>query len=1057
MRKHLNLLGATILFPSLLWANNENTHSLAVSAFEAENQSIYQTKEKTVTGVVYDETGMPVIGANILEEGTTNGTITDMDGKFTLTVSDKAVLIVSYIGYDQKKIQVQGKDFFEINLKEDSQTLEEVVVVGYGVQKKKLVTGATVQVKGEDLQKLNTVNPMGALQSQSPGVNITKTSGQPGSDFKVSVRGVGTVGDSSPLYIVDGVTVSSIDYLSPSDIESIDVLKDAASAAIYGARAANGVILVTTKQGKAGKAVIEYDGYIGWQNIVQNVTPLNAQQYAMIMSEGAKNSGMNPFDFPKLVPNWDKIESGEWTGTNWFDEMCNKNAFMQNHALNVRGGTDMSVYSLGLSYTTQEGSFGNPAPPQYTRYSFRMNSEHKLIKGDGFDVLKIGENLNYTYSEKSTIGTGKFNINDIRNAFITNPFLPVYDDSGDYHEVIDWNDKQSNPMGVMYYERSQNLEKGNRLSGNLYMDFQPIKNLKFRSSFGIYSNNISYRSFIPVYNLGPYDFANENETIMRLNQNFKWLFENTLSYSFKHDKGHDYNILLGTTAEKSGIGENLYGKNVNSWFNDFEHAYLDNNKQIYEGKTKLSGGPQTPGRLLSFFGRVNYNFRETYMATVVMRADGSSNFAPGNRWGFFPSVSAGWVMTNEKFMEKTSSWLDFLKLRASWGQNGNQNIAGFQYLANIAFDSKYFFGPGKNSDYSGAYPSILANPEVKWETSEQIDLGIDARFLAGRLSLAFDWYNKKTKDWLLVAPVLGSYGTGAPFVNGGDVLNHGVELGLTWRDQVGGFQYSVSGNLAYNKNEVTRIANSEGIIHGPANVLSTNTAELYRAQVGYPIGYFWGYETDGIFQNEDEVKNYKNAEGKVIMPDAKPGDLRFVDANGDGVIDDNDKGMIGDPNPDITFGLSANMSYKGFDFSIITSGVYGNQIARSYRSCNEVFHNYTTEILDRWHGEGTSDNIPRVTAASHINDLYISDRYVENGSYWRISNITLGYDFKKIFEGLPLQQARFYLTSQNLFTLTGYKGLDPEVGYGDSNWASGIDLGFYPSPRIFMIGVSLKY
>lgn len=1059
MKKHFNLLGATLLLPSLLLANTENTHSLAVSILKSENQSVSRIVEKKITGVVYDEAGLPVIGANILEKGTTNGTITDMDGNFTLTVSDNATLLVSYIGYNQQEISVHGKESFVINLKEDSQSLEEVVVVGYGVQKKKLVTGATVQVKGDDLQKLNTVNPMGALQSQSPGVNITKTSGQPGSEFKVSVRGIGTVGDSSPLYIVDGVTVSNIDYLSPSDIESIDVLKDAASAAIYGARAANGVILVTTKQGKSGKAVIEYDGYVGWQNIVQNVTPLNAQEYAMIMSEGAQNSDMNPFDFQKLVPNWNKIESGEWKGTNWFDEMCNKNAFMQNHALNVRGGTEQSVYSLGLSYTTQEGSFGNPAPPQYTRYSFRLNSEHKLIKGQGYDVLKIGENLNYIYSEKSTIGTGNLYVSDLRQAFITNPFLPVYDENGDFHYAIDWNEKQINPMGFLYYEHSQNLRKDNRLSGNLYIELQPIKGLKFRSSFGIHLDMSSYRKFVPVYDLGPEKFCNENVTTQQFSLGNKWLFENTLSYDCTLRESHDFNFLLGMSAEKSGLGETIKGENVNSIFDDFNHAYLDNNKQIYEGKTKLSGAPLTPGRLLSFFGRVNYNFRETYLATLVMRADGSSNFAPGNRWGYFPSVSAGWVMTNEKFMEKALSWLDFLKIRASWGQNGNQNIAGFQYLANIAFDSKYFFGDNKNNVYAGAYPSILVNTDIKWETSEQIDLGFDARFLSGRLSLAFDWYNKKTKDWLLVAPVLGSYGTGAPYINGGDVLNRGVELGLSWKDQsAGGFQYSVSGNIAYNKNEVTRIANSEGIIHGPANVLSHNTAELYRAQVGFPIGYFWGYETDGIFQNEDEVNAYKNAEGKIIMPDAVPGDLRFVDANGDGTIDDNDKGMIGDPNPDITFGLSATMSYKGFDLNIVTNGVAGNQIARSYRSGNEAFHNYTTEILDRWHGEGTSNTIPRVTASASINDLYISDRYIENGSYWRISNVTIGYDFKKLFKNLPLQQARLYVTGQNLATITGYKGLDPEVGYGyDSSWASGIDLGFYPSPRVFMVGISLKY
>lgn len=446
------------------------------------------------------------------------------------------------------------------------------------------------------------------------------------------------------------------------------------------------------------------------------------------------------------------------------------------------------------------------------------------------------------------------------------------------------------------------------------------------------------------------------------------------------------------------------------------------------------------------------------MATLVMRADGSSKFAPGNRWGYFPSVSAGWVISNEAFMERTSSWMDFLKLRASWGQNGNQNIAGFQYLANIAFDSKYFFGDNKTNSFTGAYPSILANPDITWETSEQINVGLDTRFLNGRLSAVFDWYNKSTKDWLVQAPIVGIYGTGAPFVNGGDVRNRGVELGLGWNDQVNDFRYGVNFNISYNKNEVTRIANTEGIIHGPANVLSHNTSELYRAEVGYPIGYFWGYKTDGLFQTEADVKAYTNAEGTVIQPDAQPGDLRFVDTNGDGMIDDNDKVMIGDPNPDVNFGFSLNLGYKGFDLSVVTNGVAGNQIARAYRSANLPFENYTTEILGRWHGEGTSNSIPRVTASGHINDLYVSDRYIESGSYWRISNITVGYDFKKLFTGLPLQQARLYVTGQNLATITKYKGLDPEVGYGfDSSWASGIDLGFYPSPRVFMVGVSIKY
>lgn len=491
MKRNL-LLIITCFVPALMMASDV----LDTCTFPM-NHLLQQAGKKVVKGVIKDESGLTVIGANVMEKGTANGTITDLEGRFTLEVAEGAELLISYIGFNTQTVSVKGQTSFSIILQEDSQTLDEVVVVGYGVQKKKLVTGATVQVKGDDLQKLNTVNPMAALQSQSPGVAITKTSGQPGSSFKVSVRGVGTVGDASPLYIVDGVTVGNIDYLSPSDIESIDVLKDAASAAIYGARAANGVILVTTKQGKAGKISIEYDGYVGWQNIDKKIRPLNAREYAMIMDEAAENSGMKPFDFAALVPDWDRIESGEWNGTDWFEEMLNKNAFMQNHSLGVRGGTEKSNFSLGLSYTDQEGTIGKPNAPGYTRYSFRFNSTNVLINGNSFDILKMGENLNYTYTEKNTIATGNIYSNDIHTAFMTNPFLPVYDEDGNYHYAIDWNEKDANPIGLSDYKRSNNITKGHRLNGNVYLELQPIKNLKIRSSFGVHLNLSSYRSYVP--------------------------------------------------------------------------------------------------------------------------------------------------------------------------------------------------------------------------------------------------------------------------------------------------------------------------------------------------------------------------------------------------------------------------------------------------------------------------------------------------------------------------------------------------------------------------------
>jgi len=1032
-----------------------------------------QTGQMKIDGVVLSATdNYPLIGVNIVEKGTTNGTVTDIDGNFEITVPTTAVLIVSYIGYSEQEVKViPGNTRYSILLKEDSQALEEVIVVGYGVQKKKLVTGATVQVKGDDIQKMNTVSPLSALQSQTPGVNIMKKSGQPGDGFKVNIRGIGTIGNSQPLYIVDGVSRDNIDYLNPADIESLDVLKDAASAAIYGSRAANGVVLVTTKQGKAGKASIQYDGYFGIQNPYKVAPMLNAQEYAMIMNEAQVNSGLQPYNFADyLAPeDWDRIQNGTWKGTNWLEEMRNKNAPIQSHSLNMIGGTEQSTYSVGLSYTDQEGIYGKPVEPQYSRYTVRINTEHTLFKLKNLEVIKFGENLSYSFSEKNGIGTGNAFWNDIGNALRTSPFLPMWardtngnDIKGEYHYAIPWNNRQPSPVGVMHYQRGQNISKNHNLYGNFFFVIQPIKDLKFRTSFGLNTSAYTYRSYEPEYKLGPETFNLEDNIYQSSGVGLGWTFENTLSYTFKINQDHNFDAVIGISAERWGLGDNLNGRNRNSIFNDFKYAYLDNAKVVDASKTSLGGSPWGKGGLMSYFGRINYNYKEKYMATVVLRADGSSNFAKGNRWGYFPSVSGGWVMTNEDFMESTQGWMDFFKLRASWGQNGNQSIDPFQYLATISFyDANYFIGTDKTIRYIGAYPDILPNPDVTWETSEQIDVGFDARFLNSRLGFAFDWYKKTTKDWLVAAPILASYGTGAPFINGGDIVNKGIELGLNWNDNISDFTYSINANLSYNKNEVTRIDNNEGIIRSDVK-LSSGTASFPRAEVGFPLGYFWGYKTDGLFQNEADVQNYKNSEGKVIMPTAQPGDVRFVDLNGDGTIDDNDKTNIGDPNPDIIFGLNFNFGYKGFDLGINTNGVLGNQIARTYRGAGDSpQENYTTEIFGRWHGEGTSNSIPRVTNGTHINRQYVSDLYIEDGNYWRISNVTLGYDFKKLFKKVPFQQLRLYITAQNLFTITGYKGMDPEIGTStsddNSSWVSGIDVGFYPAPRTYMIGANIKF
>lgn len=1009
------------------------------------------TIQGTVTG---DDDGQPLIGVSVEVEGGHRGAVTDIDGHFSLQVSLPCKLHLSYVGYNSQEVRVVNTAPLSIRMKPSAQSLEEVQVIGYGVQKKKLITGATVQVKGDDIARLNTINVLGAMESQSPGVDIVQSSGMPGEGYKVTIRGLGTTGSATPLYIIDGVTGGDINALNPGDIEAIDVLKDAASAAIYGSRAANGVILVTTKQGHAGKAQVSYDGYMGWQNIYRKPDLLNAQEYAAIMSEARYMDGLPDYDYASLVPDWDKIKSGEWKGTNWLDEARVKNAPVTNHSLNITGGNDLSKYSIGLSYTGQKGIIGKPVEPDYKRYNARMNSDHVIIKNGSLNVLKVGENITYSYSEQSGINIGDMWSNDLRNLLHTSPFLPNEDADGNYHYAIPWETREANPIGLMDYTGGQNLSKSHWLQADIYAEIQPVRGLTFKTNFGYQMTASSWRSFVPVYKLSTQNFSNESQVSQGSSSGNQFLWENTLNY-IVHLGKNNIDALLGQSIEKDGMGESVGATNINSIFSDFKHAYIDNTP-VVTNRTLINGAPFSDSRLISFFGRVNYDYDNRYMATAVLRADGSSNFARGHRWGWFPSFSAGWIMTEEPWMKPLRSWMDYFKLRASWGQNGNQNIPAFQYLSTIAFSgSDYTFGPDKTVLTKGAYPDILANENVTWETSEQLDLGFDTRFFNEQLGLTFDYYVKKTKNWLVQAPILDIYGTGAPYINGGDVKNTGVEIALSWNDHIGDFRYGANWNMSYNKNKVTRIANSEGIIHGDDDVLSNGTTECYRAQVGYPIGYFYGYRTAGVFQTEEEIANYKGAK----LANTKPGDVIWVDRNDDGVIDDKDEGMIGDPHPDVTMGFGVNASWHGADFSMTFHGAFGQQVLKSYRSFADFARqNYTSEIFGRWHGTGTSNRLPRLTTGTSPNWQYISDLYMENGDYLHCQNLTVGYDFKHLFRSLPVSQLRLYFTAENLFTITGYSGMDPEVGYGGyQSWVSGIDIGFYPSPRTYLIGVNVKF
>ena len=1079
---NLNLRKSVLLVGALASLGlSYTTEALATSPNFAVN-SVQQSKK--VTGNVSDAEG-PIIGASVVEKGNAgNGTVTDLDGNFVLNVKPGATIVITYIGYQKQEIVVGNQSNFNVTMKTDDKTLEEVVVVGYGVQKKKLVTGSTIEVKGDDIQKMNTTQVLGALQSQTPGVNIQAASGQPGDGFKISIRGAGTNGNTAPLYIIDGVA-GDINNLNPADIERIDVLKDAASCAIYGSAAANGVILVTTKQGKLGKIQVSYDANVGWANVYRMPKMLNAKQYMEVMDQVRFNSGESGYDWKSIMGEdlYNSYMDGSNEGTNWVEAIRNKNAVTTSHSLNVTGGSDRSTFSMGAGYQYQDGVFGNLVKSDYRRFTFRINSEHVIYRNDkGMDVVKIGENVYYQHKQNQGIQIGGQYSNELSNMLRANPAIPMYNADGSYTKAEDlknwvdnYNSYSVNPVYKMLNQQSgHNKSINQNLHATGYLEIQPIKNLVYRGQLNYNQNTWTWRTFLPIFDANRTNadyFRTEDKATNQIGTSWGWSTTNTLSYKFDLQKKHNFDILVGTEYGESrpDFGFSLNATSSNSVFGDMTHAYMTYMKN--NNAAAVTGTPCDDSRSMSYFGRVNYNFNEKYMLSAIMRADGNSKFAPGKRWGYFPSVSAGWVISNEKFMAKTASWLDFLKLRAGWGQNGNaQTINNFQWQGAFAFDtSSYYTFNGNPDQYvSGAAPSRLPNEDLTWETSEQLNIGLDARFLSGRLGFTLDWYNKKTKDLLVAVPVDPTTGFSTQMKNAGTVENKGIELSLSWNDKIGkDFQYNVGWNMAYNHNEVTEVKSNQTYNNGGNDLLAQNTGYMARFEEGHPIGYFWGYKTEGVMQNEADVQAYldKNCKGNAANSKQgtgiKPGDLKFVDVNGDGVVNDDDKTELGDPHPDVTMGITLGASYKGFDLSVTGFGAFGQQVARSFRKFTDgEYENFTTEVYDYWHGEGTSNKYPLL---AHMNAgpnwQTISDIYIEDASYFRLQNLTVGYDFTKIWKNSPFQQLRLYFAAQNLFTITGYKGMDPENGtaIGSDSWVTGVDVGNYPQPRTYMVGVNVKF
>ena len=1047
--------------------------------------AIQQTKK--VQGTVSDDMG-PVIGATVMIKGAgaSNGTLTDFDGNFSINAKPGQTLVITYIGYKTQEVVVPQSGVVNVKLVSNSQELDEVVVVGYGVQKKKLVTGATVEVKGENIQKLNTTQALGALQSQTPGVNIQASSGQPGDGFKVTIRGAGTNGNTAPLYVIDGVSGGDINNINPADIERIDVLKDAASCAIYGSAAANGVILVTTKQGKAGKVQVSYDGYLGWSNIYRLPQMLTAGEYMKVMDLAKYNSGETPHNWSQFFQGNEQLladyQSGANPGTNWVEALRNKNAVTTSHSLNITGGSDLSKFSMGLGYQYQDGVFGGDyAKSDFRRFTLRLNSEHVIYRNSkGMDVVKVGENLYYGHRQQQGLDNGGQYSNQLSTMLRANPLIPIYNNDGDFFGYDDlkssgffnYTSYATNPLASLVKNQSANNKSVNHnLDVVGYVEIQPIKGLIYRGQVSYKQNTWSWRNFLGTYHLNDQGDQRTNESATnQIGTGWSWGTTNTLNYKFDIAKDNHFDVLVGTEYGESrpDFGFQLSATATSAIISDFDHAYMTLMKN--NTSATVSGLPSTDSRGMSYFGRLNYDFAEKYMFSAIIRADGSSMFAPGKRWGYFPSFSAGWVISNEKFMESLAGTLDFLKLRAGWGQNGNKNISAFQYEAAFAYDaySNYSFGNTKDTPVRGASLSRLANADLTWETSEQLNIGLDARFFGGKLSFNADWYKKKTKDLLVAVPVSPTTGFSSQLKNAGTVENTGVEVALNWQDQIGkDFKYNIGYNIAYNKNEVTEVNSPQKYNNGGSDLLAQGTGYMARFEEGHPIGYFWGYKTDGVIQNAEDLAAYT-----ATLKDGDPanshqgsslkvGDLKFVDVNGDGVVNDDDKTDLGNPTPDVTMGITLGASYKGFDINVTGYAALGQQVARSYRKFTDgEYENFTSEVYSYWNGEGTSNRYPQLAKMnSGVNWQSISDIYIENADYFRLQNLTLGYDFKTIWKNCPFQQLRLYVAAQNLFTITGYKGMDPENGksIASESWVTGVDVGNYPQPRTYMVGVNVKF
>lgn len=1005
----------------------EGTHIILTT--EAIKDLHAQQQAKTVTGTVTDVSGEPIIGANIRIKGTTTGTITDIDGNFSIEAEPQSVIEVSYIGYLTQETVINNQKSIRFLLKEDTKTLDEVVVIGYGVQKKADLTGSVANINTEKLNTQSNANIGQALQGKIAGVDIVSQGGAPGSGTRIMVRGIGTLNNASPLYIVDGMYMNSIDHINPNDIASIDVLKDASSAAIYGSRAANGVIIVTTKEGSntEGKPIIDLSVNLGISTASKFLDMLDAKGWAEVTTIARQAIGKPALDMATDLAN--KPDN------DWQDIMF-RPALMQNYNLSVKGGGKYSTYYTGLGYFNQDGIVKGT---NYQRYNIQSKNDYKR------GIFSAGTNLIISFSHDKPLHQ------ELRGGMIGTilqsvPTLEKYDDTreggygGTYGDVVNI----PHPLAIIDDNIMDRYNENVKIFANLYAQIELFKGLKYKLNLTPDFSFERYKNY-----LNKYDFGLATNSITQLTERQRRrrniLVENLLTFDRTFGE-HKISALAGYTYQDSRFRHiQAYGEGLPQGLEEIDAATTNRSNEGNSWRSVLT----------SILGRVFYSYQNKYLFTATIRRDGSSKFGKNNRYGYFPSFSLGWNVAEEKFMENVH-WLDQLKLRGGYGVLGNQEIDNYQYSSTITTGINYPDGNG--GLLQGAFPKNFANPDIKWEETAMTNVGIDFMAFNNRLSLTADYYVKNTKDILLTVPIpISSGGANDPIRNAGKIRNNGFEFNLGWMDQPNpDISYGINLIGSFNKNKIIAMGSESGSIKGGSTNQNITTSET---KAGYPIGGYWLISTAGYFNSQEEVDAYAK-DGKKIQPAAEPGDIKFVDANNDGVINDDDRVFQGSPFPDFTFALNGNMRYKNFDLSIGLQGVLGNKIYNATRQTLEDVtkgSNFLASCLDYWTPENKNASHPRLTWDDpNRNTRAESDRYLENGSYLRLRSVQLGYTFPQTWFKGAIQHARVYINAENLFTITSYSGYSPDVNADNANYR-GFDNFIYPTNRTFMLGLNVTF